>query len=207
MGHGGEKEQRRPASVYLAHVTLPAGPLLALILGTAQPSVPAQAALEAALREAVAASCPGAKSARDGDLTRAARRYGQAVREGRAQTGGTDLSFFASLEAADPAPFAGVAVVEPPAEADRAVQDLFPRSCRFTHAGVAATPLPGNRAVVAVLTSSRPVALAELPGRVAPGARVRVAGTLSSGLLGPGFTCWGPAERGRRGRSRSRASA
>jgi len=192
MGHGGEKEQRRPASVYLAHVTLPAGPLLALILGTAQPSVPAQAALEAALREAVAASCPGAKIALDGDLTRAARRYGQAVREGRAQTGGTDLSFFASLEAADPAPFAGVAVVEPPAEADRAVQDLFPRSCRFTHAGVAATPLPGNRAVVAVLTSSRAVALAELPGRVAPGARVRVAGTLSSGLLGPRLYVLGP---------------
>jgi uncharacterized protein YkwD len=185
MGHGGEKDRRRPGSVYLACVTLPAGPLLALLLGTAQPSVPAQGALEAALREAVAASCPGAKIALDADLTRAAQRYGQAVREGRAQPGGADLAFFAGLETADPAPFAGVAVVEPPAEADRAVQDLFPRSCRFTHAGVAATALPGNRAVVAVLSSSRAVALTELPGRVAPGARVRVSGTLSPGLLRP----------------------
>jgi uncharacterized protein YkwD len=82
--------------------------------------------------------------------------------------------------------------VEPPAEADRAVQDLFPRSCRFTHAGVAATPLPGNRAVVAVLTSSRTVALAKLPSRVAPGARVRVAGTLPPGLLGPRLYVLGP---------------
>src|ERR1700694_1557334 len=103
MGHGGEKEQRRPASVYLAHVTLPAGTLLALILGTAQPSV--------------AASRAGAKIARPGYLPRAARRYGHAVREGRAQPGGTDLSFFASLEAADPAPFAGAGVVEPAAAA------------------------------------------------------------------------------------------
>ena len=156
-----------------------------LMVGAAASPVPAQRALEAALREAVAASCPGLAYSLDADLTRAAAEYTLAVRDGRAQQGGAALAFFAGLHAADPAPTAGVAGVSPPQDADRAVGDLVPHSCRFTHAGVAAIAIAPARAVVAVLTAVRAVALDHIPGRVEPGARVRVAGRLGPGLSAP----------------------
>ena len=165
-----------------------------LVLGAAAPSVPAQRALQVALREAIAASCPGLAWTLDADLTRAAAEYALAVRDGRAQQSGSALAFYAGLWAADPAPYAGVAAVSPPENADRAVGDLFPHSCKFTHAGVAAMAIGPSRAVVALLTSVRAVALEPIPGRVAPGARVRIAGRLGPGLSSPRLYALAPGD-------------
>ncbi len=151
---------------------------LAIALLVAAP--PPQARLEAALREAHAASCPGKPLALDPDLTRAAKRYVDAVHAQASQPDGAALAFYASLESVDPSPTGGVATVDASAQADRAVGDLLPRACRFTHAGVAAADTAGGHGVVAVLTASRSVALQPIApgGKVAPGAAVRLAGKL-----------------------------
>jgi len=146
----------------------------------------AQERLEAALREAAAASCPGREVRVDADLNRAALRYVRAVQSGLAHADGAELSFYASLEAIDPSPTGGVATIDQPAQADRAVGDLLPRSCHFTHAGVAAQVLADGHAVVAVLAAAREVELSPIAARVAPGASVRVEGRLSApGLTAP----------------------
>jgi uncharacterized protein YkwD len=144
--------------------------------------LPPQGALEASLRESVAASCPGRAFAVDADLTRAAQAYATAVRDGRAREGQATLAFFASLETADPSPSGGVGTVAPPSEADRAIGDLLPRSCRFTHGGVASAVLPSGKAVVAVLAARRELDLERIPGQAAPGTTLRVAGTVGEGL-------------------------
>lgn len=144
-----------------------------------------QLRLEAALREAVQASCPGTKLAFDADLSRAARAYVDAVKAGKAETTGQALAFYASLESVDPSPVAGIATTDAPAQADRAVGDLFPKSCRFDRAGVAAALLAPERALVALLAGTRAVELDPLPGRVEELASVRLSGRLPAGLREP----------------------
>src|SRR5438552_3441125 len=75
--------------------------------------LPAQATLEAALAEAVRASCPEVRFPIDAALTRAAQQFAAAVEEGRASPSGGALGFYASLESAEPAPIAGVATIQP----------------------------------------------------------------------------------------------
>lgn len=143
------------------------------------------AALERALREAAEASCPGLTLVFDKDLARAARAYAGAVRAGRVEVTGQALAFIASLETFDPAPIAGIATTNAPAQADRAVGDIFPKSCQFDHVGVAGVRLSDQRAVVAVLASSRAVELSSIPGRVEELAQVKVEGRLVQSLARP----------------------
>ncbi|GAC1606786.1 MAG: hypothetical protein NVS4B10_21380 [Myxococcales bacterium] len=154
--------------------------------------LPGQGQLEASLRQAVSATCPGHPFAVDPDLGRAAIAYATAVRDGRASEGQAALAFFASLEAADPSTSGGVATVAPPGNADRGLGDLLPNSCRFTHAGVAAALLPSGKAVVAVLAAEREVELERIPGQVEPGAAVRIAGRVREGLSATRLYVQGP---------------
>ncbi len=151
----------------------------------AQARLPDQRALEAALRESVAASCPSVTFALDPELGRAAQAFARAVQAGRALVTGSALGFYAALESAEPSPTAGVAIVSPPSRADRAVGDLFPRGCRFNRAGVGAATLSGDRAVVALVTAAHTTELAPIPGQVQVGATVAVDATLAPGLSAP----------------------
>src|SRR5207253_2185330 len=146
--------------------------------------LPAQATLEAALAEAVRASCPETRFSIDPALSRAAQLFAAAVEEGRASPSGSALGFYASLESAEPAPVSGVATIEPASNADRAVGDLFSRSCRFNRAGVAAGRY-GRGAVVALLTARHETELSPIPGRVEAGEEVMVHGRLPRGLKSP----------------------
>ncbi|MGZ6143205.1 MAG: hypothetical protein ACXWLM_07690, partial [Myxococcales bacterium] len=114
--------------------------LLAIALLLADP-LPSQPQLEAAAREAVAGTC-GRKVSIDRDLTRACHAYTAAARTGKAPLSGLAVSFYASLESAEPAPVAGIARMSQPERADRAIGDLFPKSCRFNRVGVSADRLP-----------------------------------------------------------------
>src|SRR5205085_5217951 len=120
------------------------GMLVALLV--AQAALPPQARLESAALDAVAGSCPGHKPRLDEDLTRACRDFAAAVRAGRSPVSGSAASFFASLESSEPAPVAGVATVTPLSTADRAVGELFPKTCRFNRIGVAAAALKSGEA-------------------------------------------------------------
>src|SRR5947209_1592086 len=155
---------------------------IALFLAAA---VPAGHALEHALREAVAVSCPGKRIEIDPDLTRAARSFIAAVQQKRAPLVASALSFYAGIESAAPASVGAIATISPPSLADRAVGDLVPRICGFDRAAVAAGEIGGGRAVVALLTASQPMRLLPIPGHVAPGSQITVDGTLAKGLLKP----------------------
>jgi len=148
-------------------------------------ALPDQRALETALREAVAGSCPSLAFAVDPDLTRAAQAFVAAAQAGRAPITGGALGFYAALESYEPSPVSGLAKVSPPSRADRAVGDLFGRECRFNRAGVAAAALPGNEAVVALVTGAHSTDLLPIPGKVHPGAVVEVDATLSPSLSSP----------------------
>ncbi|HET7785240.1 MAG TPA: CAP domain-containing protein [Myxococcales bacterium] len=158
--------------------------LLALLLVAAE-ALPPQARLERSLLEAVTGLCGSLRVTVDRDLTRACQDYAGAVRTGRAKVSGPAVAFFASLESAEPAPVAAVATVHPPSQADRAVGELFPKSCRFNRIGVAAAALPSGGAVVCALSALHATDLARIPGRVAVGGSVKVAGTLAGGLARP----------------------
>lgn len=157
-------------------------PVLAIALLLAATDLPPQARLEAAAQEAIAASCPGRAVEVDPDLTAGARAFVAAVRAGASEPSAQALAFYASLESAEPSPTAGTATVAPPAQADRALGDLFPKACRFNRLGVAAEVLPGGEAVVAELTAQHGTDLARIPGAVAAGEAVEVRGRLSPGL-------------------------
>jgi uncharacterized protein YkwD len=157
--------------------------LLALLFLAAP--LPPQAELEQAMLHDIAASCPGHKVSIDRDLTRACHAYTSAASSGKAAVSGAAVSFFASLESAEPAPVAGVARVRPPSQADRAVGELFPRSCRFNRAGVAAAVTPEGDAVVCALTVDHQTDLSPIPGRVEEFETVTVAGQLAPGLTNP----------------------
>jgi uncharacterized protein YkwD len=141
-----------------------------------------QARLEAALLEAVQASCPQAHPRFDPALGAATRAFVQAVSAGKAEGTGEALNFYASLAAIDPSPYCGVGSIDQPKQADRAVGDLFPRSCRFEHLGVAAAVV-GGKAIVAVLASRRGVHLEPLPGSVEALDVVRFVGKLTDPQL------------------------
>ena len=158
--------------------------LLALLLVAAQ-ALPSPARLEGSMLEAVTSLCGTRKVTVARDLSRACRAYVAAAGAGRASVSGPAVAFFASLESAEPAPVAAVATVHPPSQADRAVGELFPRSCRFNRIGVAAAVLPSGGAVVCALTALHATDLASIPGRVRPGQTVSVAGTLAAGLSRP----------------------
>src|SRR5256885_8787033 len=155
---------------------------LALLLCAA---VPPERAMEKALREAAAASCPERRIEIDPDLSRAARSFVAAVQQGRSPLLASALSFYAGLESTVPVSLGGVATISPPSRADRAVGDLLPKVCGFDRAGVAAGEIAGGRAVVALLTATQPVQLRPIPGRVAPGTEVTIDGTLGAGLRDP----------------------
>ena len=157
---------------------------LAFALGVAA-GLPAQARLEAAAREALAGSCPLHAVTLDPQLNAAARAFVTAVRAGTAEATGSALSFYASLESSEPSPTAGVAIVSPPPLADRAAGDLCPQSCRFNRVGLAAEVLESGEAVVAALAVQHASDLAAIPGSVAPGDSVEVAGRLAAGLSKP----------------------
>jgi len=158
--------------------------LLALLLVAAE-ALPSQARLEAGVLEAVAGSCGGRSVVIDPELTRACQGYVTAAERGRARISGPAVAFFASLESAEPAPVAGVATVDPPSNADRAVGELFPKSCRFNRIGVGAAALPEGGAVVCALTAVHGTDLEPIPGRLEEGRSVRVAGALAPGLSSP----------------------
>ena len=160
-------------------------PVLLVALLVASAELPSQAALEAALREALAGSCPGRAVSLDPDLTAGARAFVLAAAAGRAKPAGSALAFYASLESAEPSPVAGVAIVSRPSQADRAVGDLFPKSCRFNRMGLAAATLEDGQAVVGALAAQHDSNLARIPGRVATGATVPVSGHLAAGLSKP----------------------
>src|SRR5205807_9133926 len=61
----------------------------------------------------------------------------------------------------------------------------FGRECRFNRAGVAAAALPGNEALVALVTAAHSTDLLPIPGRLQPGAVVDVDATLSPSLSSP----------------------
>jgi len=164
--------------------------LLALLL-FAQ-AMPSQDRLEAAALEAIAGSCPGHKVGIDRDLTRACREFAAAVRAGRSPVSGSAASFYASLESPEPAPVAGVAKVSPPANADRAAGELFPKSCRFNRIGVAAAELFDGQALVCALTAPHATEMEHIPGRVEVGASVAVSGSLAEGLAHPRLFVTGP---------------
>ena len=159
--------------------------LLAALPFAGRDGLPEQRALERALREAVAAACPSATLAIDPDLTRAALAFVNAVRAGRAPVSGSALAFYAAIESYEPSAAAGIAKVSPAANADRAVGDLFSRECRFNRAGVAAAPLAGKEAVVALLTAAHATELNALPGQVQPGTALEIDATLAPGLSAP----------------------
>jgi methylenetetrahydrofolate dehydrogenase (NADP+)/methenyltetrahydrofolate cyclohydrolase len=148
-------------------------------------AVPDQRALENALREAVAASCGSMAFATDPDLTRAAQRFVAAAQAGRAPVSGPALAFYAALESYEPSPVAAIAKVSPPGNADRAVADLLSRECRFNRAGVAASTLRDNQAVVALLITTHGTDLEHLPGHVSPGTELEIDATLAPGLSKP----------------------
>ncbi|MFN2546484.1 MAG: CAP domain-containing protein [Myxococcales bacterium] len=154
--------------------------LFALLL-----ALPSQNDLERAVQEAIAAACPGRKASLDRDLTRACHAYTDAASSGKAALSGIAVSFYASLESAEPAPVAGVATVGPSSRADRAVRELFSHACRFNRVGVAAALLPGDEAVVCTLTADHQTDLAPIPGRVEEFDVVQVAGRLAPGLANP----------------------
>jgi len=158
--------------------------LLALLLLLAE-ALPPQSQIEAAALEGVNASCPGRRVVLDRDLSRACRAYVAAVRDGRAPVSGPAASFFASLEAYEPSPNAGIATVNPASTADRAASELFPKSCRFNRLGAAAAVLPDGGAVVCALTANHGTTLRRIPGRVRPGRTVTVSGVLEHGLRSP----------------------
>ena len=160
-------------------------PGLALALLLAAADLPSQARLEAAAQEAIAGSCPQRPVALDPDLTAGARAFAAAASAGLTEVTGSALSFYASLESSEPSPVAGVATVSPPSQADRAVGELFPRSCRFNRIGVAAALMPGGEAVVAALTAQHDTDLAPIAGSVAAGDSVEVSGRLAPGLGAP----------------------
>ena len=166
--------------------------LLALFLLLTD-ALPVQPQLEAALLDAIAGSCPRHKVALDRDLTRACQAYASAAAAGRAPVSGTAVSFYASLESAEPAPVAGVARVSPASHADRAAGELFPRSCRFNRAGLAAALLPGGGAVVCALTADHQTDLARIPGMVEEFDTVQVSGRLGKGLSRPRLFVTGPS--------------
>ncbi len=72
--------------------------LAAALAVPAHAGLPGQRALEAALREAVAGSCPSLTFAVDPDLTRAAQAFVAAAQAGRAPVTGSSLGFYAALE-------------------------------------------------------------------------------------------------------------
>ena len=148
-------------------------------------AVPPGRALEHALREAVAVSCPGKRVEIDPDLARAARSFVAAVQQKRSPLVASALSFYAGIESAAPASVGAVATISPPSLADRAVGDLVPRICGFDRAAVAAGEIGGGRAVVALLTANQPLRLVPIPGHVEPGSQITVEGTLAKGLRQP----------------------
>jgi uncharacterized protein YkwD len=148
-------------------------------------ALPPQGQLESSLLEAIAASCPRRKVNFDADLTKACRAWADAAREGTAPVSGDAVSFYASLESAEPSPVAGIATVSPPSHADRAVGELFPRSCHFNRVGVGAAEVTGLGAVVCALTADHTTDLARIPGRVEAGDPVDVTGRLGEGLTRP----------------------
>jgi uncharacterized protein YkwD len=145
-------------------------------------ALPLQPRLEAALLEAVAASCPGHKVSIDRDLTRACANFTAAVGSGKAPSTGSAISFYASLESSEPAPVAGVGRVTPASRAERALSELFPRSCRFNRAGVAATLDPQGVAIVCALTADHETDLSPIPGVVEEFDTAQVTGRLAPGL-------------------------
>ncbi|HYR18740.1 MAG TPA: hypothetical protein VEQ15_04560, partial [Myxococcales bacterium] len=159
--------------------------LAAALALPARAGLPGQRALEAALREAVAGSCPTLTFAVDADLTRAAQAFVAAAQAGRAPVTGSSLGFYAALESYEPSPVSGIAKVSPPSRADRAVGDLFGKECRFNRAGVAAAVLPGDEAVVALVTVAHSTDLLAIAGRVQRGAVVEVDATLAPSLSSP----------------------
>jgi uncharacterized protein YkwD len=159
--------------------------LAAALSFPAHAALPGQGALEAALRDAVAGSCPSLTFAIDPDLTRAAQAFVAAAQAGRAPVTGAALGFYAALESYEPSPVSGLATVSPPSRADRAVGDLFGRECRFNRAGVAAAVLAGEEAVVALVTAAHSTDLLPIPGKVQPGTVVEVDATLGPGLSSP----------------------
>lgn len=154
--------------------------LLALLL--LADALPAQPQLESSAQEGIAGSCPGTRVVIDADLTRACKAFTAAAQAGRAQVSGPAASFYASLESYEPSPTAGIATVSPASRADRAVSELFPKSCRFNRVGVAAARMPDGGAVVCALTANHGTTLERIPGRVLPRQIVAVAGTLEPGL-------------------------
>jgi uncharacterized protein YkwD len=163
----------------------PFWPIVAALPFFGRSALPDQRALEKALRESVAVACPSTALVIDPDLTRAALEFANAVRAGRAPVSGPALAFFAGIESYEPSTAAGIAKVSPPANADRAVGDLFSRACRFNRAGVAAALLPGKEAVVAVLTAPHATELNRLPGQVQPGTALEIDATLPPDLSAP----------------------
>jgi len=158
--------------------------LVALLL-VAAGALPSQAQLEGAALEAIVGSCGERKASIDRDLTRACRSYTAAAAAGRASVNGPAVSFYASIESAEPAPVAGIGTVDPPSHADRAVGDLFPKSCHFNRIGVGAAVLPSGGAVVCALTALHGTDLDRITGRVDAGETVHVRGTLAPGLVSP----------------------
>jgi uncharacterized protein YkwD len=156
--------------------------LLALLAAEALPS---QAQMESALREAMSAACPRTHVVFDPDLTRACQSFLSAVEGGRATVSSDALSFFASIESYEPAVNADVAIVSPPANADRAIAQLIPSACHFNRAGTAAATVANGQAVACVLVADHSTDLATIPGRVRPGDSVTVSGTLGEGLSKP----------------------
>jgi len=168
---------RRSRSVTLLCV------LLALLL-VADALVP-QRQLEATLLEALTAACPRQKITFDADLTRACRAFADAARAGRSPVSGSAAAFYASIESSEPSPIAGVATVESGWRAGRAVEALFPRSCRFDRIGVAAAELPGRGAVVCALSAQHETDLRRIPGIVEELDTVIVSGRLARDLSQP----------------------
>jgi len=157
--------------------------LLALLL--LADALPAQPQLERSAVEGIAGSCPGTQVVIDADLTRACKAFTAGAQSGRAQVSGPAAAFYASLESYEPSPTAGIATVSQASRADRAVSELFPKSCRFNRVGVAAARMSDGGAVVCALTANHATTLDRIPGRVLPRQIVAVAGTLGPGLQHP----------------------
>jgi uncharacterized protein YkwD len=169
----------------LVHLQYPRDAMLLALLIALTDALPIQARLEAALLDSVAGSCGGRKVSLDPDLTRACQDFAAAAAGRKAPLSGSAVSFYASLASAEPAPVAGVARVSPASHADRAVSALFPRSCRFNRAGVAAALLSSREAVVCALTADHGTDLAHIPGRVEEFDAVQISGQLAVGLTRP----------------------
>ncbi len=158
---------------------------LALVLLLSAAALPSQSQLEKAAQDALAGSCPNRPVAFDSDLTVAARAFVNAAKAGLSDLSGSALSFYSSLESSEPSPVAGVATVSPPSLADRAVGELFPKTCRFNRIGVAAAVLPSGEALVAALTAQHSSELSPVPGSVGAGDSVEIKGRLAAGLSEP----------------------